>query len=489
MLPGSGYRFGPFWLDPRSRCLLRDGVELALQPRLQDLLEVMVSRPGELLTKDELIGIGWPNREVADNNLTQAISRLRLTLDADAPERYIQTVSRRGYRFGVTVTRDTRPMTDDELDALVAPHVALLDGRALLETLTVDAIDRAISLFTSLLTRDDTRPLPHVGLANAFLLRYEATRSSAAPDLASFELAMQHAREARRRGPRVGQAWATYGFIVHRAGDHRAALAALIEATTLEPDSWANYVRLGWCTWGEQRVRAARRALELHAGLAVARWLLATVHVARHELVLAEREIDAALSALPDSPSSGFSGAGIYLLKGLLCLARGAIDEAITFFDRELALEARGHVFARDCCAAAWYGKAGAFERRGDRAQVHDALRETLARVPRHPMALAGMFVFTGELPIAAAAAVTTAAQPGAPCLSPIDEAIARALVIDTRGSTPTAVDLVTTALTTAPAGNAGWALPIDPFLSVQRESELWRPATAALRERTYVWV
>lgn len=487
MPTGGGYRIGPYRLDPRSRSLLKNGVDMSLQPRLLDLLEVFVSRPGELLTKDHLVKIGWPNREAADHSLTQAVSQLRRAL-AEAPGECFQNVARRGYRFIGPLIPEEAPVTDADLDALVAPHLVLLDGRALLESLTLEAVDLAMALFVDLVKRDPTRPLPHVGLANAWLLRYERSRSSDTPDLAALDQAGWHAREARRLGPRVGQAWSVHGFVQFRKGETRDSLAALIEATTLEPDSWANFVRLGWCTWGEQRARAARRALELYAGLAVARWLLATVLVARHELGDAEREVDIALAALPDAPT-GFSGAGINALKALLCLARGAIDEALLYFDRELALESRGHIYGRECCALAWYGKAGAFFRRGDRSAAIDALREALTRLPRFPMALAVLFALTGSLPPDATAFASAASQPGASSLSPIDAAMARAVIMDMLGDSVAAAALVAGALRSAPGGNAGWTLAVDPFLYIQRHPETWRAATAELRARTTGWL
>ncbi|MCC7044520.1 MAG: transcriptional regulator [Acidobacteria bacterium] len=485
MPAGGGVRFGPFRLDQRGRALYRDGGLVSLQPLLFDLLDALVSRPGELLTKEALIKVGWPNHEVADNNLTQAISKLRTTLDPDHSERYIQTVPRRGYRFVATITGDESALTDAELDDMMAPHAALLDGRTMLETLTTDQVESAILLFTDLVARNGRRALPHIGLATAYVLRYDATKSSASPDRAALDLAVHHAREARRLDPALGQAWATYGFVIDRTGDHRAAVSALIHSLEIEPDAWANHLRLSWCTWGDQRERAARRARELRGDLAVAFWLLATVSVARNELAQAEREIDAALDITAAGLLSGYAGAGLNWLKALLCMARDADAEADMHLDRELALEVRGHVYARECCASAWYARAGLRRRRGETAGVRDALAEVLKRVPLHPMATGAMMLLDGRVD---PAIVSSSAADAAGSIS-IDEALVRGLIVDAGGQPDLAASFVTAALTSAPPGSAGWQLPVDPFLLTYRRPDTWRTAVATIRERTHVWV
>ena len=80
---------------------------------------------------------------------------------------------------------------------------------------------------------------------------------------------------------RYGEAWATLGFILDRTGHRADALAASRMAVTLEPDNWRHHLRLGYVSWGEERLREARRTLALLPGFPLAHWLAATVHVAR----------------------------------------------------------------------------------------------------------------------------------------------------------------------------------------------------------------
>ncbi len=92
--------FGPFQLDREERSLLRDGQAVALTPKVFDALVFLVDRPGQLVTKDALMAALWPDTNVTESNLTQTIFMLRKALGESAAEqRYIVTVSGRGYRF------------------------------------------------------------------------------------------------------------------------------------------------------------------------------------------------------------------------------------------------------------------------------------------------------------------------------------------------------------------------------------------------------
>ena len=95
------YEFGDFVLErSQMRVLQRDGVELALPPRLFNALLLFVQRPGELLDKELLMSSLWPGLVVEENNLNQVISGLRRALGDDTQStQFIQTVPRRGYRF------------------------------------------------------------------------------------------------------------------------------------------------------------------------------------------------------------------------------------------------------------------------------------------------------------------------------------------------------------------------------------------------------
>jgi DNA-binding winged helix-turn-helix (wHTH) protein/TolB-like protein/Tfp pilus assembly protein PilF len=94
------YEFGPFQLDPAERLLLCDGHGVPVTPKAFDLLVVLVERCGHLVEKDELLSAVWPGSFVEEGNLSVTVSFLRKTLKDDRGlHKYIETVSKRGYRF------------------------------------------------------------------------------------------------------------------------------------------------------------------------------------------------------------------------------------------------------------------------------------------------------------------------------------------------------------------------------------------------------
>lgn len=92
-------RFGPFELREGQRQLLRDGKAVVLGARAFDILLLLISRPGGVVTKAELFAAAWPGVTVEENNLQVQISTLRKTLGAAA----IATVPGRGYQFTLSL--------------------------------------------------------------------------------------------------------------------------------------------------------------------------------------------------------------------------------------------------------------------------------------------------------------------------------------------------------------------------------------------------
>jgi TolB-like protein/Tfp pilus assembly protein PilF len=95
-------RFGSFELDVRSRELRHGGTRVRLQEQPFEILRVMLERPGDVVTRDELRQRLWPDGTFVDfeHSLNAAVKRLRAALgdDADNP-RFVETLPRRGYRF------------------------------------------------------------------------------------------------------------------------------------------------------------------------------------------------------------------------------------------------------------------------------------------------------------------------------------------------------------------------------------------------------
>src|SRR5262245_54988089 len=279
--------------------------------------------------------------------------RKTLTMPGGAP--CIETQARRGYRFVADVSRVERRISDAALDAVLETHRAWIEGRAALETLERDAIVRAWTAFAHVVARAPNQASAHVGLANAYALQFEMTRIDAQPDVAAIASALKHAREACRLDARYGEAWATLGFVLERTGRRDDALAAARQAIVLEPDNWRHHLRLSAASWGEERLREARRTLTLLPGLAMAHWLAASVLVARQALDEAERELVAGLADGPDGDHQRFSSVALHWLLGLIALAAGNTARAFGLFAAELRLEDSGHLYARECAANTWY--------------------------------------------------------------------------------------------------------------------------------------
>ena len=77
------FQFGPFLLDSRERQLSREGEPIRLTPKAFDVLLVLVSRAGHLVTKEELLKEVWPDTFVEEGNLSYTVSLLRRALEVE----------------------------------------------------------------------------------------------------------------------------------------------------------------------------------------------------------------------------------------------------------------------------------------------------------------------------------------------------------------------------------------------------------------------
>lgn len=112
-------RFGPFELDSQCGELRKNDIRLRLQGQPIQILEMLLARPGELVTREGIQQRLWPADTFVDfdHSLNTAVKKLRQALgdEADAP-RYIETLPKRGYRFIGEVER-TAPLEGDPVSA------------------------------------------------------------------------------------------------------------------------------------------------------------------------------------------------------------------------------------------------------------------------------------------------------------------------------------------------------------------------------------
>src|SRR5689334_23590335 len=94
-------RFGDFTFDPVTGELARGEVTERLGPQASRVLQLLVERSGDVITREEFRREIWPGTTVEfDQGLNTCIRQLRIALEDDAASpRYIETLPRRGYRF------------------------------------------------------------------------------------------------------------------------------------------------------------------------------------------------------------------------------------------------------------------------------------------------------------------------------------------------------------------------------------------------------
>ena len=107
-LPARRYRFGAFEADAATGELRRQGIRIKLNAQPFQVLLLLVERPGQLLTREEISHELWPNGTFVDyeHGVNSAVNRIREALgDTAGSPRFIETLARRGYRFVSTVER------------------------------------------------------------------------------------------------------------------------------------------------------------------------------------------------------------------------------------------------------------------------------------------------------------------------------------------------------------------------------------------------
>jgi len=115
------YEFADFRLDAAHLMLYKSGQPVALQPKVVQTLVALVERPGEVVSKNELMDRLWQDSFVEDANLSQNIYLLRKTFGDQIGERpLIETFWRRGYRFNGDIKRST------DVELLFATHTKTL---------------------------------------------------------------------------------------------------------------------------------------------------------------------------------------------------------------------------------------------------------------------------------------------------------------------------------------------------------------------------
>jgi TolB-like protein/Tfp pilus assembly protein PilF len=227
-------RFGVFEVDLHSRELRKRGLRTKIQQKPFQFLELLLERPGELVTRKEIAERLWPGVYVTfDRSLNTAVNALRRAL-SDSPRnpRFLETRQGLGYRFIAPVERvapqSGQPPLDDSVDSIAV--LPFQNDDPALNSLADGIADRIIG---TLSTAERLRVV-----ASNTTLRYRERDM----DAAAF------GRELNVRTVLAGR--------VARHGDSFSISVELVET------------RSGWRLWGEQFDRSAAGAITIEKDIA-----------------------------------------------------------------------------------------------------------------------------------------------------------------------------------------------------------------------------
>jgi DNA-binding winged helix-turn-helix (wHTH) protein/TolB-like protein/Tfp pilus assembly protein PilF len=107
------YCFKSFRLDVGERQLFHGNIPVSLEPKVFDVLAVLVERSGHLIEKDELLNLVWSDSFVEETNIARSVYTLRRVLgEKRGGQKFIETVAKKGYRFVAKVTEVHEPNGD-----------------------------------------------------------------------------------------------------------------------------------------------------------------------------------------------------------------------------------------------------------------------------------------------------------------------------------------------------------------------------------------
>jgi DNA-binding winged helix-turn-helix (wHTH) protein/tetratricopeptide (TPR) repeat protein len=334
-------RFGTFELDRSTGELRSKGQRVPLQDQPAQLLSLLVGRPGEVVTRDELRRALWSEDTFVDFDtaMNVAVNKVRQALrDSAASPRFVETVPKRGYRFLADV-RAIEPGAA-RVASPGAPEPAPPKGRPWhggLRTVAGAVAAVVVIAVAVLLARDRLRPRP---AAHA--------KTAVQPTNAAAYDRYQRARHLIDR---------------RTAEDSRRAAELLEEAIALDPRSAPAqaaladaYLALAWLGKAQapavSRARAAsRRALEIDPAHAEAHATLGIIlSQFDWDVAAGQRELERAVELAPDRGT-------VLRLYSLFLWNEGRFEEALDMNERELALDPASRFANRNRAIILYYAR------------------------------------------------------------------------------------------------------------------------------------
>jgi DNA-binding winged helix-turn-helix (wHTH) protein len=368
----SEFIVGDWTAVPSRNLLTRRNEEIRLEPRVMDVLVHLADQADRIVSKEELIEHVWKTRFVTDDVLTVTIYALRKALRDDARRpRYIETVSRRGYRLVAAVrtaqSEKDRHSTDQRaprrysrpavaataalaLFAMAAvwivagakpthyvpsadAHEAYVKGRYFLDQRSTRGWQQALEQFERAAALDPRYPAAHAGLADTYSAMSDFGVASPAE---MRPRAMQMAGRALDLDSRSAEGLAALGraqFLFD--WDFAAAARNLSAAVARDPDYMPAYQSIAWLESARGRyaeaIDAARRALQLDPVNTARYTELAWVLALGGRYGDARKEVDRARQLNPQA-------IGAYLLEGWTFELEGQPDAAFAAYRHALRL-------------------------------------------------------------------------------------------------------------------------------------------------------
>jgi DNA-binding winged helix-turn-helix (wHTH) protein/tetratricopeptide (TPR) repeat protein len=362
---------------------------------------------------------------------------------------------------------------------------AFTEGRVRLESLEASLVPDAIADFERAVSLDPRYAAAHVGLANARFWQYEMSRARNQPDAVLLARAIDHVRQAIELERDLAEAHATLSFLMMSAGRATEALVAARRAVALEPRYWGNQFRLAHAAWGEERLQALARTMDLYRDFPFVHFEMAMVHIARGHLDRAEavlREGTIVQDRQADRKQR-YPAKGLHWLLGVVRLACGDAGEAQQEFQRELA-SGTSQLYAREFAMNAHDGAGFAYLRTNEPAQAVAAFNRALELFPEHARTLVGLgaaLAAAGDAAGAEAAFARTATAIDALRRGGrgSEATLAEAMCHTVQGRIEPALQSLNALLDRPDLPFSGWTIPIEPLLEpVRKQADFARVAT-----------
>jgi DNA-binding winged helix-turn-helix (wHTH) protein/Tfp pilus assembly protein PilF len=384
-------RFGVFEVDPDSGELRKRGFRLRLREQPLRLLLALIEQAGRVVTREELRHRLWPEGTFVDFDraINKAASELRGVLgDSASSPRFVETLSKRGYRFVCPVEGSPRAPWASTSDGFPSDaQRACLTGRYLWNRRTVSDLNSSIGFFEHALEIDEECALAHAGLADTNVLF--AIWGLRPPDVA-FGAARRAAARALELNPNLAEAQTAMAEVLKGyEWDWWQAERHYQRALVLRPDYATAH------QWYAQLLITLRRYPEAASHIELARRadpvspvinsFLPYIYLASRDYGRAVREAHRAVSLEPYAPLAHW-----YLGRAYLCSNQA-----------ERAVESLEHGVSLGGSASMWAAPLScARARAGDRAGALTLLSELIERARLEyvsPYDLAIAFTGVGE--------------------------------------------------------------------------------------------